>query len=147
MPVHRLDHVNLRACGSACAALREFYCQVLGLRIGYRPPLASEGLWLYAGESPVVHLVAAAEQIEPGAAAPQGLACDHVAFECSGLEEVLSRLESLRIRHTVQPNTVTGQVLVRLSDPSGLCLELVFPPGEGAARFPAIPGRAARGGR
>ncbi|MDE2050850.1 MAG: diguanylate cyclase, partial [Gammaproteobacteria bacterium] len=100
MPVHRLDHINLRASGRAFAALREFYCQVIGLRIGYRPPLASEGLWLYAGDAAVVHLVAGRERTETPAAAVPARAFDHVAFECSGLEEVLSRLEALRIPNT-----------------------------------------------
>lgn len=130
MPVHRLDHLNLRASGSAFAALREFYCQVLGLRVGERPPLASVGLWLYAGADPLVHLV----EVPQGASSPAegaapGPAFDHVAFACSGLEETLSRLEDLRVPNTVQPNPLTGQVVVRLEDPSGLCVELVFPAG------------------
>jgi glyoxylase I family protein len=128
MPVHRLDHVNLRAAGSGFAALREFYCQVLGLRVGERPPLASVGLWLYAGADPIVHLVEVA-QGAPSAAerAAPGLAFDHVAFACSGLEEMLRRLDDRGVPKTVQANPVTGQVLVRLEDPSGLCVELVFP--------------------
>lgn len=130
MPVHRLDHVNLRAAGSAFAALREFYCQVLGLRIGERPPLASAGLWLYAGADPIVHLVEAPEEAAPAAGAiPPGRAFDHLAFACAGLEETLRRLERLGVANTVQANAVTHQVLVRLEDPSGLCIELVFPDG------------------
>ncbi|HEX8755172.1 MAG TPA: VOC family protein [Steroidobacteraceae bacterium] len=131
MPVHHLDHLNLRASGNAFAALREFYCQVLGLRVGERPPLASAGLWLYAGAAPIVHLVELPEGAVPSAepsAAPD-LVFDHVAFACSGLEEVLSRLEKLGVPNTVQANPVTGQVLVRLKDPSGLRVELVFPAG------------------
>ncbi len=128
MPVHHLDHLNLRASGSAFAALREFYCQVLGLRIGERPPLASAGLWLYAGIAPIVHLVELPEDATPSAApAAPGIAFDHVAFACSGLEEVLSRLEKLGVPNAVQANPAANQVLVRLEDPSGLRVELVFP--------------------
>lgn len=130
MPVHRLDHVNLRAAGSAFVALREFYCQVLGLRTGERPPLASAGLWLYAGADPIVHLVEVPEAAAPAAsAALPGRAFDHLAFACAGLEETLSRLGKLGVANTVQANPVTHQVLVRLEDPSGLGIELVFPAG------------------
>lgn len=130
MPVLRLDHLNLRASGSAFTALREFYCQVLGLRVGERPPLASAGSWLYAGADPVVHLVEVPEGAAPAAAAAApGLAFDHVAFACSGLEETLSRLKDLSVPNTVQANPAAGQVLVRLEDPSGLRVELVFPAG------------------
>lgn len=134
MPVHHLDHLNLRASGDAFTALREFYCQVLGLRVGERPPLASAGLWLYAGAAPIVHLVELPEGAAPSPApsaapAAPGLAFDHVAFACSGLQEMLSRLEKLGEPNTVQANPTANQVLVRLEDPSGLRVELVFPAG------------------
>jgi catechol 2,3-dioxygenase-like lactoylglutathione lyase family enzyme len=136
MPVHGLDHINLRASGGAFAALRDFYCQVLGLRIGARPPLASAGLWLYAGDAAIVHLVEEPDAGRPAAAAAArgaGGACDHVAFECSGLGDMLGRLERLGVPNAVQTSAVTGQVVIRLEDPSGLCLELVFAPPAGTA--------------
>jgi catechol 2,3-dioxygenase-like lactoylglutathione lyase family enzyme len=136
MPVHRLDHINLRASGSGFAALREFYCRILGLRIGERPPLQSEGLWLYAGETPVVHLLEAADGSGPpaAAAAAPGTAFDHVAFGCSGLEEMLGRVCRLGVPSEVRVQAAAGQVLVRVEDPSGLRVELVFAAGEETAR-------------
>lgn len=127
MPVHRLDHINLRASGVAFAALRDFYSHILGLSVGARPPLQSEGLWLYAGDVAVVHLVEAQEQSCPiGGTGGSGTALDHVAFRCSALEETIGRLGSIGLPHSVQVQSATGQTLVRLRDPSGLRVELVF---------------------
>ncbi|MEL6480576.1 MAG: VOC family protein, partial [Pseudomonadota bacterium] len=52
----RLDHVNLRT-GHLDKMIR-WYSDVLGLSEGWRPPFAFPGAWLYAGDTPVVHLVA-----------------------------------------------------------------------------------------
>ncbi|MBW4051395.1 MAG: diguanylate cyclase [Proteobacteria bacterium] len=129
MPVHRLDHINLRASGSAFAALRDFYCRIVGLRIGARPTLQSEGLWLYAGDAAIVHLVEAPEETgAPGDTTGSGTALDHIAFGCLDLEEMLGRLGTTGVPHSVQLQSVTGQTLVRLEDPSGLRVELVFEP-------------------
>ena len=35
---------------------REFYCDVVGLTIGDRPALEFPGHWLYAGDTPCVHI-------------------------------------------------------------------------------------------
>jgi len=133
MPVLGLNHINVRAPGEAFTALRRFYCDVLGLRPGERPALDSRGLWLYAGDAAVVHLVEAADG---SAAAPgghdTGAAPDHVAFTCSGLEDLLGRLESAAVPISVRLQTVTRQVLVRLRDPCGSRLELVFAADEAA---------------
>lgn len=131
MPVHRLDHVNLRASGSAFAALRDFYCRIVGLKIGARPPLQSEGLWLYASDAAIVHLVEAPQ--ESGgvrSANGSGTALDHIAFGCSDLEQMLGRLGAIGVPHSVQVQSITGQTLVRLEDPCGLRVELVFEPAD-----------------
>jgi catechol 2,3-dioxygenase-like lactoylglutathione lyase family enzyme len=134
MPVRRLDHINLRASRAACGTLRDFYCRILGLKVGARPPLQSDGLWLYAGDTPVVHLVEVAEGGESsGAATAPDTAFDHVAFQCSGLEDILGRLEEFGVPNAVRVQSITGQTFVRLEDPSGLRLELVFASEEKAA--------------
>ena len=57
MPLSALDHVNLRTAHleEMCA----FYCEVLGLERGPRPPFPFPGAWLYCGGRPCVHLVEA----------------------------------------------------------------------------------------
>ena len=45
-----LNHYNLRANRELLDALRDFYCTVVGLTVGERPPFSSFGYWLYAGD-------------------------------------------------------------------------------------------------
>jgi len=56
MSVLRIDHYNLRANSELLEILRHFYCDIVGLEMGVRPPLKSIGYWLYAGEKDVLHL-------------------------------------------------------------------------------------------
>lgn len=56
MSVIGLDHYNLRAPRPLLDTLRDFYIDVVGLRLGARPPFRSHGYWLYAGAQAVLHL-------------------------------------------------------------------------------------------
>ena len=47
MSVTAMEHVLVLS--DDIEATREFYCQVVGLRVGERPPLEFPGYWLYAG--------------------------------------------------------------------------------------------------
>lgn len=59
MPINKLGHFSVRT--TALKASRRFYCDVLGLREGYRPPFNFPGVWLYRGDDEsdygVVHLI------------------------------------------------------------------------------------------
>lgn len=52
-------HNGLRAPRAMIERLRTFYCEVVGLRVGPRPPFCSRGYWLYAGAHVVRHLTIA----------------------------------------------------------------------------------------
>jgi len=64
--IHDILHINIRVPQSKLARCRDFYCDILGLEVGPRPPFNSTGYWLYADGAPVVHLVAE----RPAAPAP-----------------------------------------------------------------------------
>lgn len=122
MPLKILQHINIR-CDDV-EATRDFYGSLLGLAVGPRPPFASFGYWLYAGEQPVVHIV----QRPAGEAAPQpGYgALDHVAFECSDLDGTRKSLRErgINFREAIVPRDKIVQLFVR--DPDGVPLELNF---------------------
>lgn len=126
MAVQGIDHINLSASGNGFAALRDFYRDALDLQPGVRPPLRSAGLWLYAGATPIVHLVELPGQ--EGVAAPHAARAglDHVAFRCADLAQSVERLQRFGVAHVVNEVNGAGQILVRLEDPTGLALELVF---------------------
>ncbi len=127
MPVQSIDHINLRAAEPMYRRLEDFYRQLLGMVPGCRPDISSTGAWLYADGRPIVHLI----RLDPPAescslAAPHGAGLDHVAMRCRGLAETTGYLKRSRTEHTVANSPSSGETIVRLRDPSGLQLELIF---------------------
>jgi catechol 2,3-dioxygenase-like lactoylglutathione lyase family enzyme len=118
--IERLDHVNVRTAN--LERLVKFYTEVLGLRVGERPPLGFSGAWLYAGNAPVIHLVAAAEPPRPEGA----LRLEHFAFTARGLQKFVARLERLRIDFKRSRQAGTGNVVLNLWDPDGNRLHVDF---------------------
>lgn len=124
MNVLALDHINLRAEPQLLEALRQFYEEAIGLRVGHRPPFGSRGYWLYAGTAPLVHLQAVdAADLR---ATQVATTMDHVAFAASGFEEVTARLQGLGVPYTTRSVPLTGARQVFLRDPAGNGVELLF---------------------
>ena len=124
MPVVTLDHYNLRANRELLVALRDFYCDVVGLKEGARPPFKFFGYWLYAGNDAILHL-AEARPDETRAAGAVGT-FDHVAFSCTARHEMESRLVSRGVAYRVAEVPGTAQVQFFLKDPAGNGVELNF---------------------
>ena len=55
MPLGVLQHFTIEP--SDLERTKAFYCDVLGLENGDRPPLGFPGYWLYSGGVPTVHLL------------------------------------------------------------------------------------------
>lgn len=124
MPAIGFSHYNLRAPRALLDELRSFYCEVVGLEVGYRPPFRSFGYWLYAGEHAVLHLSEAGPS-ETRSSAPQGT-FDHAAFRCTGRAAYEQNLGRLGIKYRVASVPETSQVQLFLSDPAGNGVELNF---------------------
>lgn len=131
MPARSILHLNIRVAPARLEECREFYCSVLGLVAGERPPFESTGFWLYAGTMPLVHLVAAADPGFAGATPESPL--QHVAFDCSGLAAVLATLEAQGIHYRLSRVPLLGSIQIQLADPVGIGIELSFDPQEGPA--------------
>lgn len=129
MPLEGLNHYTIRPVD--LERTKDFYVDVLGLEIGYRPPLAFPGYWLYVGDMPTVHLIGPRSEEGQSAreAGPTGL-LDHIAFSCTGLAEMKQRLAKRGIAHEerVIPRDRQTQLFIR--DPDGVAVELNYPPAE-----------------
>src|SRR5580698_3593363 len=55
MPAQSLNHYTIRV--RDLESTKNFYTDVVGLKVGDRPPLAFPGYWLYCGDVPTVHLI------------------------------------------------------------------------------------------
>ncbi|MDX1711377.1 MAG: VOC family protein [Rhodovibrionaceae bacterium] len=119
MEILGLDHINIRTPDLESA--RRFYCQVLGLEDGFRPPFPAPGAWLYAGGRPVVHLV----ETDRPEDTPTGR-FNHVAFAATGFHETLAALDANAIAYRVAevPGSPVRQIFV--TDPDGITVELNF---------------------
>jgi glyoxylase I family protein len=128
-----LHHVNLRVPADEIAALTVFYSEVVGLRVGPRPPFGSPGVWLYAGERAVVHL----SQCRPGEELPpveqRRSSFSHVALDCTGLAAMARRLQAKGMDFRVTEVPLTKERQIFFSDPSGTGVELIFPLQEAAS--------------
>lgn len=127
MAVQSIHHVNLRVRPDEIQELRIFYCDVLGLTEGWRPPFASRGDWLYASSMPIVHLV----ERSPGESdRHDGGAIDHVALRCSNLAETLAHLKNRNVEFSVTQVPVTEEMQILFHDPVGTGIELTFAKGD-----------------
>lgn len=129
MPVTGFSHYNLRADRATLDVLRDFYLDVVGLRDGARPPFASFGYWLYIGEHAVLHL-SEARAHERRTPHVKGT-FDHVAFECSGLDQFEAHLRArgIEFRRAHVPLLDLWQLF--FLDPAGNGVELNFAGSEG----------------
>lgn len=144
MAIDKLAHYSIRT--TDLEASRVFYTEILGFRVGYRPPFDFPGIWLYMGEDEreygTVHIIG----IDPNN--PEGLikylgdksldslkgtgSVDHIAFNATGLAEMRQKLTSrgMPIRERTVPSLNLHQVF--LEDPSGVTIELNYPAAEAA---------------
>lgn len=122
MGVAAIDHYTVLT--NDLEATKRFYCDFLGLKDGPRPPFTFPGAWLYAGDRPVVHVIAGRPFSQENGTG----GVDHVAFAAQGSpDEMMKRLEKegLKPSTRVVPATKIRQVFCR--DPSGIQVELNYP--------------------
>ena len=124
MPTLGFSHYNLQAPRELLDRLRSFYCEVVGLKVGPRPPLARFGYWLYAGNHDVLHLAEAGTN-ETRSVGVIGT-FDHAAFTCEDRVEFEQRLIEHGIKFELARVPQTGQVQLFFKDPAGNGVELNF---------------------
>jgi len=118
MTIEGMNHFNVLT--DDVEATRRFYVDVLGLEEGYRPPFNFDGLWLYAGGRPILHI--SASRMPDSSAG----VIDHIAFSAKDLKATIARLQASAIEYrlTRQVGTNLWQVFCR--DPMGARVELDF---------------------
>jgi catechol 2,3-dioxygenase-like lactoylglutathione lyase family enzyme len=133
MSIGALEHVLVLA--DDIDGTRDFYCQVVGLSVGDRPPLAFPGYWLYAapdGSGPAcVHVAdrrayaahAAGLGLEVPSRDPGVGPVDHVAFSASDWDGLLARLERGGVA-TVTNRVPGGPRQAFFADPNGVRIEI-----------------------
>lgn len=121
MRVEGLNHVNISTRDVEATA--RFYADILGFvpRGNVAKVPLDEGRWLYdANDEPIVHL----RRFDSDGDTTGPI--HHVALTCSGMAELIQRLEQRGIEHRVNDGGYGGFKQVFLRDPEGVLLELNF---------------------
>jgi catechol 2,3-dioxygenase-like lactoylglutathione lyase family enzyme len=131
MPLGHLQHYTIEPADLELT--KNFYCDVLGLENGERPPLNFPGYWLYSGGVAIVHLIG---QRQPR----EGIVVrgtekkfsdtnrlDHIAFAATDPDDMRRRLQSKNVTFREQIVPRTGDTQFFLYDPDGVGVELNFP--------------------
>ena len=133
MPLSHIEHVLIQTADMA--ATRDWYVRVLGFRVGPSPDFKFPVCWLYLGDQDVIHVTEGGAQVSDNrrryvgqeSSATQGSGViDHVAFRCSGLEQMLEHLTSLGVPFKRRQVNDQGLYQLFLFDPNGVKVELNF---------------------
>jgi catechol 2,3-dioxygenase-like lactoylglutathione lyase family enzyme len=113
-----LDHINIRT--TDLARTRDFFTEVLGLTVGWRPAFPFGGAWLYAGDKDLVHLV----EVRSAGGASRGSSLDHFAFAIDDYEDAQGRLDAAGFAYepSVSPEGDIRQMFV--TELNGVTIEL-----------------------
>lgn len=130
MPITHMQHFMVLS--KDLDKTRAFYCDVLGLREGERPPFRFRGLWIYAGDVACVHVAERASYDEtsrsdanPADPIDHGSgSVDHIAFAATDFDELVTRFESHGVPYRVThvPGKDLRQLFVK--DPDGIQIEI-----------------------
>ena len=124
MPLTTLHHFTVQT--EDLEATRDFYRNVLGLEVGFRPDLDFPGYWLYCGDVPVVHLVPKQNVIGGGPSADTG-PLDHIAFLAKDFAGLKASLDAQGIKY--RENHIARPPIDQLffPDNNNVMIELNFP--------------------
>ena len=118
----QLDHITIRT--RYLPATRDFFVELFELEERARPQALSHipGHWLYANDTPIVHLIGSrgfgSEQAGEG--------YDHVAFRGEDYKGFRDRLDHMNIRYSLMDLPELNERRIFFHIPRGPLLETVF---------------------
>jgi catechol 2,3-dioxygenase-like lactoylglutathione lyase family enzyme len=122
MEIKYLDHFNIRAPKKQLNTVKDFYIDILGFNVGFRPKLGGIGHWLYAGSNAIIHL----SEDESRTSRKNEDSFDHIAMRCVGVNEFAKKLNenSIQYKSAYIPEIDLTQLFFK--DPAGVTIELNF---------------------
>ena len=124
MPITEINHYNLRAPRDVMHVLKDFYCDIVGLKVGPRPGFSSDGFWLYIDDNDILHL-----SEYKGDKAPLTniiSTFDHVSFTCTDMPAMEAHLMAHNISYKIRDLPIIKVKQINFKDPVGNGIELNF---------------------
>ena len=119
-----INHYNLRSESKMMETLKIFYIEIVGLKLGIRPPFKSNGYWLTAGQKDVLHLSEAKDN-EINLPNIKNT-FDHMAFTAEGKDKYIEILKKMDIEFNIRVVPEIGTEQIFFKDPAGNGIELIF---------------------
>jgi catechol 2,3-dioxygenase-like lactoylglutathione lyase family enzyme len=145
MPLQHLEHFLVQCAD--IEATREWYVRVLGLREGPHPDFKFPVCWLYIGEKDVIHITQGGKEVSENRRRYLGQqsetlegsgVIDHVAFRCTGLQEMMAHLTAQKVKFSQRQVSDQGLYQLFLVDPNGIKVELNFAAAEASDLTPEL---------
>ena len=152
MPVHHLEHFLIQT--TDMPGTRDWYVNALGFREGPHPDFKFPVCWLYIGDTDVIHITEGGKNVSANrmqylgqqSDAVQGTGViDHVAFRCSGLRDMMERLQRANVSFSKRQVDDQGLFQLFLFDPNGIKVELNFANAEAEGIEPELMASALEG--
>jgi catechol 2,3-dioxygenase-like lactoylglutathione lyase family enzyme len=145
MPLLHLQHFLIQTAD--LEKTKDWYVDVLGMRVGPHPDFKFPVYWLYLEDVDVLHLTEGGKNVSENrmkylgqlSTAIEGSGVvDHVAFRATGLLDLIKHLQRKGI--DFKERRVNGQGLYQLFlvDPNGVKVELNFEAAEAGGREPEL---------
>lgn len=145
MPVSHLEHFLIQTAD--LEATRDWYVRVLGFREGPHPDFKFPVVWLYLGDTDVVHLTQGGKNVsdnrknylgqQSDAVYGSGVV-DHVAFRCTGLRDMMENLQRHKVEYRKRMVDDQGLFQLFMLDPNGVKVELNFSNAEAKGIAPEL---------
>jgi catechol 2,3-dioxygenase-like lactoylglutathione lyase family enzyme len=119
----KLDHATVVT--PHLETVRHFFCHIVGLTDGARPPFSFEGHWLYQDGKAIIHLIKS-NSSHPLAKTPSRI--DHIAFRVDSETEwnkLIERLQVDAIAYQASEVPATGERQLFVVPTPGVTVEFV----------------------
>jgi catechol 2,3-dioxygenase-like lactoylglutathione lyase family enzyme len=145
MPLQHLQHFLIQT--EDLEKTKDWYVDVLGMRVGPHPDFKFPVYWLYLGDTDVLHLTVGGGKVsenrlkylgQQSTATSGSGVVDHVAFRATGLIEMIADLERKGIAFKERRVNDQGLYQLFVVDPNGVKVELNFEASEAGGREPQL---------
>ena len=141
MGLSHLEHFLIQSADME--ATKDWYVNVLGMRVGPHPDFKVPVYWLYLGDKDVLHIAEGGANVSKNRLKYAGQestvtygsgVVDHVAFRATGLLELIEHLKKNGIAFKERQANNQALYQLFLHDPNGVKVELNFPAAEAKGR-------------